>query len=224
MLTILFDGIAYGMLLFVLACGLVGDARPDEFRQPRAWRVRHGRRLLHASCWSTGWACRSSRPCRSPSCSAPLLGFVLERTLYVHVYRKTPSRPGAVHHRPRLHVGRGGRLRHGRRSQVFVQLPDWLQGQVQRARRRHRRATACSSSSSAALLTVGAAAHPARETRFGSRLRAVRRRRARGARPRHQRQPRLRADLRVRLGPRRPRRRARRRRSSASIRPSRSST
>ena len=74
MLTILFDGIAYGMLLFVLACGLVGHARPDELRQPRARRLRHGGRLRARSSWSTGWACRSSPRCRSPSCSAPLLG------------------------------------------------------------------------------------------------------------------------------------------------------
>ena len=45
MLTILFDGVAYGMLLFVLACGLAVTLGIDEFRQPRPWRVRHGRRL-----------------------------------------------------------------------------------------------------------------------------------------------------------------------------------
>ncbi len=46
-MTILFDGIAYGMLLFVLALRAVGDAGADELRQPRAWRLRHGGRLCH---------------------------------------------------------------------------------------------------------------------------------------------------------------------------------
>ena len=36
---------------------------------------------------------------------AAVIGLVLERTLYVHVYRKQPSRPGAVHDRPRVHGG-----------------------------------------------------------------------------------------------------------------------
>ena len=47
MLTILLDGIAYGMLLFVLSCGL-GDAGADEFHQPRARRLRDGRRRRDA--------------------------------------------------------------------------------------------------------------------------------------------------------------------------------
>ena len=47
MATILFDGVAYGMLLFVLACGLAVTLGPDELRQPGARRLRHGGRLRH---------------------------------------------------------------------------------------------------------------------------------------------------------------------------------
>ena len=49
MLTILFDGIAYGMLLFVLACGLAVTLGPDELHQPGARRLRHGGRLRHGA-------------------------------------------------------------------------------------------------------------------------------------------------------------------------------
>ena len=42
---VLFDGIAYGSLLFIDQHRAVGDAGADELRQPRARRLRDGRRL-----------------------------------------------------------------------------------------------------------------------------------------------------------------------------------
>ena len=113
MLTILFDGVAYGMLLFVLAVRAVRDAGPDELRQPRAWRLRHGRRLRHRRADEPlgvpFLACLPLGLPRRPRCSAPSL----ERTLYRHLYARDPPRPGAVLDRPRLHVRRGRRLRRG---------------------------------------------------------------------------------------------------------------
>ncbi len=106
MLTILFDGIAYGMLLFVLACGLAVTLGLMNFVN-----------LAHGAFAMAGGYCLVVlvNRCGVPFFAAlPLaflfsavLGFVMERTLYVHVYRKPPSRPGAVHDRARLHVGGG---------------------------------------------------------------------------------------------------------------------
>ena len=138
------------------------------------------------SSWSTGSACRSLRRCRSRSCSAPLIGFVLERTLYVHVYRKPPSRPGAVHHRPRLHVGRGRRLRHGLEPGLRADCQAGCRASfnvfgVGIGRYRLLIIVICG------LLTIGLQLILA-NTRFGSRLRAAVDDRARRARARHQRQ------------------------------------
>ena len=58
------------------------------------------------------------------------LGALLERTLYVHVYAQEPSRPGAVHDRARVHVGGGGRLRHGLVAAVRARSRSVLQGQI----------------------------------------------------------------------------------------------
>ena len=44
---VLFDGIAYGMLLFLLSVGLSVTLGPDEFRQSGPLRLRHARRLRH---------------------------------------------------------------------------------------------------------------------------------------------------------------------------------
>ena len=44
---VLFDGLAYGMLLFLLSVGLSVTLGHDEFRQPGALQLRHARRLCH---------------------------------------------------------------------------------------------------------------------------------------------------------------------------------
>jgi len=127
MLTILFDGIAYGMLLFVLACGLAVTLGLMNFIN-----------LAHGSFAMAGGYCtvilvnRWGVPFFAALPMAfllsALLGLLLERTLYVHVYRKSHldqvlftiglvfMSVAAVDYV----VGSG---------QVFVRLPDWLQGQ-----------------------------------------------------------------------------------------------
>ena len=89
MLTILFDGIAYGMLLFVLACGLSVTLGLMNSRQSRPRRVRHGGRLHHGRRSSTAWASRSASALPLAFLSTAALGALLERTLYVHVYAKS---------------------------------------------------------------------------------------------------------------------------------------
>jgi branched-chain amino acid transport system permease protein len=127
MLTILFDGIAYGMLLFVLACGLAVTLGLMNFIN-----------LAHGSFAMAGGYCtvilvnRWGVPFFAALPMAfllsALLGLLLERTLYVHVYRKGHldqvlftiglvfMSVAAVDYV----MGSG---------QVFVRLPDWLQGQ-----------------------------------------------------------------------------------------------
>ena len=115
-----------------------------------------------------------------------VLGLVLERTLYVHVYRKTTSGSGAVHDRPGLHVGGGGGLRDGLGPGSSSACRTWLEGQfnlfgVGLGRYRLLIIVICG------LLTIGAAAH---SVAHALRQPAARlgRRCAGGARARHQRQ------------------------------------
>ena len=86
---VLFDGIAYGSLLFIISSRPVGDDGPDELRQPRARRVRDGRRLRLRAADDAARACRSSRRCRSRSSPAAVVGIVLERTLYQRLYKSS---------------------------------------------------------------------------------------------------------------------------------------
>ena len=134
MLTILFDGVAYGMLLFVLACGLSVTLGLMNFIN-----LAHGAFAMAGGYCTVILVNRLGVPF---ALGLPLaflvtaaIGGLLERTLYVHVYRAEPSRPGAVHHRPRLHVGRGGRLRDGL---VAAIRPD--------SRRRCKASSSCSES------------------------------------------------------------------------------
>ncbi|MGA8158508.1 MAG: branched-chain amino acid ABC transporter permease [Rhodoplanes sp.] len=89
MLTILFDGIAYGMLLFVLACGLAVTLGLMNFVN-----------LAHGSFAMAGgyitlvlvndMGVPFSLGLVGAFVSAAVLGALLERTLYVHVYNKSP--------------------------------------------------------------------------------------------------------------------------------------
>ena len=82
MLTILFDGIAYGMLLFVLAFGLAVTLGLMNFIN-----LAHGAFAM-AGGYVTVRADEPARravprdACRSPSSCRRSLGLVLERTLY----------------------------------------------------------------------------------------------------------------------------------------------
>jgi branched-chain amino acid transport system permease protein len=127
MLTILFDGIAYGMLLFVLACGLAVTLGLMNFIN-----LAHGAFAMAGGYCTVilvnRWGVPFFAALPMAFLSSALLGLLLERTLYVHVYRKSHldqvlftiglvfMSVAAVDYV----VGSG---------QVFVRLPDWLQGQ-----------------------------------------------------------------------------------------------
>src|ERR1044072_7863309 len=104
-LTILFDGIASGMLLFVLACGLAVTLGLMNFVN-----LAHG-----AFAMAGGYVCAVLVNQQGwPFFAALPLGFVARAAIAVPPpLHPQPSRSGAVQRRPRLHVGGGGRLRHG---------------------------------------------------------------------------------------------------------------
>src|SRR3984885_11411171 len=87
MLTILFDGVAYGMLLFVLACGLSVTLGLMNFIN-----------LAHGSFAMAGGYCpvivvnrlgvRFALGLPIAFLVTAIIGGLLERTLYVHVYAK----------------------------------------------------------------------------------------------------------------------------------------
>ncbi|HZT47107.1 MAG TPA: branched-chain amino acid ABC transporter permease [Hyphomicrobiaceae bacterium] len=168
MLTILFDGIAYGMLLFVLACGLAVTLGLMNFVN-----------LAHGAFAMAGGYCTVLlvNGLGVPFLAAlPLaflfsavLGLVLERTLYVHVYAKSHLDQvlftiGLVF----MSVAAVDYVAGS--AQMFVRLPSWLEGQfdlggIGIGRYRLLIIAVCG------LLTLalqGVLSH----TRFGSRLRA----------------------------------------------------
>jgi branched-chain amino acid transport system permease protein len=128
MLTILFDGIAYGMLLFVLACGLSVTLGLMNFIN-----LAHGAFAMAGGYCTVVLVNRWGVPffAALPLAFAfsALVGLVLERTLYVHVYRRSPldqvlftiglafMSVAAVDYV----MGSG---------QVFVRVPRWLEGQL----------------------------------------------------------------------------------------------
>src|ERR1700757_1636592 len=88
MLTILFDGIAYGMLLFVLACGLSVTLGLMNFVN-----LAHGSFAMAGGYVTVvlGNRLRGPFPLRPPLAflAGALLGAVCERTLYRYVYAKS---------------------------------------------------------------------------------------------------------------------------------------
>ena len=89
MLTILFDGIAYGMLLFVLACGLSVTLGLMNFVN-----LAHGAFAMAGGYITLILVNRGGVPFAAGLAIAfvvtALIGVLLERTLYVHVYGKSP--------------------------------------------------------------------------------------------------------------------------------------
>ncbi|MGA2128492.1 MAG: branched-chain amino acid ABC transporter permease [Xanthobacteraceae bacterium] len=87
MLTILFDGIAYGMLLFVLACGLAVTLGLMNFVN-----LAHGAFAMAGGYVTVVLVNRLGVPFFAALPLAFLasaaIGLVLERTLYIHVYAK----------------------------------------------------------------------------------------------------------------------------------------
>jgi branched-chain amino acid transport system permease protein len=88
MLTILFDGIAYGMLLFVLACGLAVTLGLMNFVN-----LAHGAFAMAGGYITLvlvnrmGWPFFAALPIAFVATAA--IGALFERTLYVHVYNKS---------------------------------------------------------------------------------------------------------------------------------------
>jgi len=169
MLTILFDGIAYGMLLFVLASGLAVTLGLMNFVN-----LAHGAFAMAGGYVTVVLVNRMGAPFFVALPAAFFVsaaaGFVLERTLYVHVYGKGALDQvlftiglvfmsiAAVDYV----MGSG---------QVFVETPRWLQGRfewggVGVGRYRLLIIIICGIVTVALQLTL---AH----TRFGSRLRAA---------------------------------------------------
>ncbi len=88
MATILFDGVAYGMLLFVLACGLAVTLGLMNFVN-----LAHGAFAMAGGYVTVILMDRWGVPflaCLPVAfLAAAALGFVLERTLYVHMYNRS---------------------------------------------------------------------------------------------------------------------------------------
>src|ERR1700736_3125422 len=128
MLTILFDGIAYGMLLFVVACGLAVTLGLMNFVN-----LAHGAFAMAGGYITVVLVNRMGLPFLA---SLPLaflftavLGAVFERTLYVHVYGKSPLEQvlftiGLVF----MSVAAVDYVMGS--QQQFVTLPSYLQGQI----------------------------------------------------------------------------------------------
>ena len=169
MLTILFDGIAYGMLLFVLASGLAVTLGLMNFVN-----LAHGAFAMAGGYVTVvlvnllGVPFLASLPLAF--LASAVIGFVFERTLYVHVYRKSHLDQvlftiGLVFMSvAAVDYAMGS-------SQVFVQVPNELQGRfnvfgVGVGRYRLLIIVICG------LLTV-ALQFILAKTRFGSRLRAA---------------------------------------------------
>ena len=128
MLTILFDGIAYGMLLFVLACGLSVTLGLMNFVN-----LAHGAFAMAGGYITVVLVNRLGLPFLGALPLAfvltALVGVALERTLYVHVYAKTHLEQvlfsiGLVF----MSVAAVDYVMGS--SQQFVKIPQALQGQV----------------------------------------------------------------------------------------------
>ena len=169
MLTILFDGIAYGMLLFVLASGLAVTLGLMNFIN-----LAHGSFAMAGGYITVILVNRLGVPFFA---SLPLaflasavIGFLFERTLYVHVYKK-PHLDQVLFTIGLVFMSVAATDYVMGSSQVFVQIPKFLQGQFEVygigiGRYRLLIIAICG------LLTI-ALQFILANTRFGSRLRAA---------------------------------------------------
>jgi branched-chain amino acid transport system permease protein len=169
MLTILFDGIAYGMLLFVLACGLAVTLGLMNFVN-----LAHGAFAMAGGYATVMLVNRADVPFLAALPIAfvlsALLGLVLERTLYVHVYRKSHL-DQVLFTIGLVFMAVAGVDYCMGSAQVFVRVPPWLEGQydvfgIGLGRYRLLIILLCGALSVCLQLVVS-------RTRFGSRLRAA---------------------------------------------------
>jgi len=168
MLTILFDGIAYGMLLFVLACGLSVTLGLMNFVN-----LAHGSFAMAGGYITLILVNRGGVPFAAGLAIAfvvtALIGVLLERTLYVHVYGKSPLEQvlftiGLVF----MSVAAVDYVMGS--QQVFIQIPNALEGRFEIfgigiGRYRLLIIVICGLLTLALQMTLS-------NTRFGSRLRA----------------------------------------------------
>jgi branched-chain amino acid transport system permease protein len=168
MLTVLFDGVAYGMLLFVLSAGLAVTLGVMNFVN-----LAHGAFAMAGGYAAVLMVNRLGVPFFAALpiafAVAAVLGAVLERTLYVRVYRKSHLEQvlftiGLVFMAVALVDYSLGS------TQVFIELPEALKGQIKVAgaglgRYRLAIVVLCGAITLALQLLLG-------HTRFGSRLRA----------------------------------------------------
>lgn len=128
MLTILFDGIAYGMLLFVLACGLSVTLGLMNFVN-----LAHGAFAMAGGYITVVLVNRLGVPFFASLplafVASALIGLILERTLYVHVY--TRSHLDQVLFTIGLVFMAVAAVDYIMGSQQqFVAIPSYLQGQI----------------------------------------------------------------------------------------------
>jgi branched-chain amino acid transport system permease protein len=169
MLTILFDGIAYGMLLFVLASGLSVTLGLMNFIN-----LAHGSFAMAGGYMAVLLVNRLGVPFFAALPIAFLvsaaIGFLFERTLYAHIYRK-PHLDQVLFTIGLVFMSVAAADYAMGSSQVFVQIPTYLQGQFEISgigigRYRLLIIVLCG------LLTI-ALQFILAKTRFGSRLRAA---------------------------------------------------
>lgn len=167
--TILFDGVAYGMLLFVLACGLAVTLGLMNFvNLAHGAFAMAGGYICALLVNRAGWPFFAALPIAFVA--SALIGLVMERALYRHLYHRSHLDQvlftiGLVFMSVTIVDYAMGS------SQIFIHLPDVLQGQINLfgigvGRYRLMIIVIC------ALLTIALQLTLAR-TRFGSRLRAA---------------------------------------------------
>ena len=169
MLTILFDGIAYGMLLFVVACGLSVTLGLMNFVN-----LAHGAFAMAGGYITVVMVNRLGLPFLAalPLAFAftAVIGLLLERTLYVHLYAK-PHLEQVLFSIGLVFMSVAAVDYVMGSQQQFVSIPSYLQGQINFfgvgiGRYRLLIIAICG------LLTIALQFSLAR-TRFGSRLRAA---------------------------------------------------
>jgi len=129
MLTILFDGVAYGMLLFILACGL-----SVTLGLMNLVNLAHGAFAMAGGYTTALMMNRLGMPFLATLPFAfivpALIGAVLERTLYIHVYRKSHLDQVLFTIGLAFMAVAGADFVMGS-TQQFITLPVWLQGRVE---------------------------------------------------------------------------------------------
>jgi branched-chain amino acid transport system permease protein len=169
MLTILFDGIAYGMLLFVVACGLSVTLGLMNFVN-----LAHGAFAMAGGYITVVLVNRIGLPFLAALPLAfvftAIIGIALERTLYVHLYAK-PHLEQVLFSIGIVFMAVAAVDYVMGSQQQFVSIPSYLQGQINFfgvgiGRYRLLIIAICG------LLTIALQFSLAR-TRFGSRLRAA---------------------------------------------------